>query len=166
MPAGINGCLLVYQGKQRKFLVTVDHYSDYFEIDILKDLTPSSVIQACKRNFACHGTPQRVISDNGSNFVNEEMVHFSKQWDFKHSTSAPYHQLANGKAEAVVKIAKHLIKKTAESGQDLWLALQLWRNTPNNIGGSPASRLFFRGTRCAIPMPGTNLVPVGSGPSL
>ncbi|XP_055527309.1 uncharacterized protein K02A2.6-like [Wyeomyia smithii] len=149
----------VYQGKQRKFLVTVDHYSDYFEIDILKDLTPSSVIQACKRNFACHGTPQRVISDNGSKFVNEEMVQFSKQWDFKHSTSAPYHQQANGKAEAAVKIAKHLIKKTAESGQDLWLALQHWRNTPNNIGSSPASRLFSRGTRCAIPMPGTNLVP-------
>lgn len=149
----------VYQGKQRIFLVTVDHYSDYFEIDILKDLSSSSVIQACKRNFACHGTPQMIITDNGTNFVNEEMVKFSKSWDFKHSTSAPYHQQANGKAEAAVKIAKHLITKTTEDGQDLWLALQLWRNTPNNIGSSPASRLFSRGTRCGIPMPAANLVP-------
>lgn len=147
-----------YKGKQRNFLVTVDHYSDYYELDLLRDLTPGSVIDACKRNFACHGTPQLVITDNATNFVNEEMVQFAKLWGFKHSTSAPHHQQANGKAEAAVKIAKQLIRKASESGQDLWFVLQLWRNTPNNIGTSPASRLFSRSTRCGIPIPATNLM--------
>lgn len=31
-----------YRGDKRKFLVTVDHYSDFFEVDLLKDLTPRS----------------------------------------------------------------------------------------------------------------------------
>ncbi|XP_062717184.1 uncharacterized protein K02A2.6-like [Aedes albopictus] len=147
-----------YRGKQRKFLVTVDHYSDYFELDILDDLTPASVIKVCKRNFACHGTPQLLITDNATNFVCEEMNEFAKAWGFKHSTSAPYHQQGNGKAEASVKIAKRLIKKAKESGQDLWFVLQQWRNIPNNIGSSPASRLFSRSIRCGVPIPVTNLM--------
>lgn len=49
--------LAEYRGAKRKFLVTVDHYSDFFEVDILKDLTPEAVIAACKTNFARHGKP-------------------------------------------------------------------------------------------------------------
>lgn len=148
-----------HQGKQRKFLITVDHYSDFFELDLLKDLTPRSVIESCKRNFARHGTPQLVVTDNGTNFVNEEMVNFAKAWGFKHATSSPYHQQANGKAEAAVKISKNLIKKAKEAGQDLWYVLQHWRNIPNSIGSSPVSRLFSRSIRCGLPMPASNLFP-------
>lgn len=148
-----------YQEKQCKFLITVDHYSDFFELDIVKDLTPRSVVEACKRNFARHGTPQLVVTDNGSNFVNAEMGTFAKEWGFRHSTSAPYHQQANGKAEAAVKISKNLIRKAREAGLDLWYVLQHWRNIPNSIGSSPASRLFSRGIRCGIPMPVANLLP-------
>lgn len=39
------------KGKKRRFLVTVDHYSDYFEIDELKDLSSSCLILICKRNL-------------------------------------------------------------------------------------------------------------------
>lgn len=61
-----------YEGERWKFLVTVDHYSDYFEVDILKDLTPKSTIAVCKRNFSRLGRPQKVVTDNGTNFVNKE----------------------------------------------------------------------------------------------
>jgi hypothetical protein len=33
-----------FQGKKENFLITVGHYSDYFEIDRLSDLTPQSTI--------------------------------------------------------------------------------------------------------------------------
>lgn len=148
-----------YKGKQRKYLIMVDHYSDYFELDLLKDMTPNSVIDVCKRHFSRHGTPQLLVTDNGSNFVNEQMKCFAKSWGFKHSTSAPHHQQANGKAESAVKIAKQLLKKSEESGQDFWITLQHWRNTPNKIGSSPSSRLLSRNIRCGIPMPVTNLIP-------
>lgn len=93
-----------FQGKHHKFLVNVDHYSDYFELDLLKDLILSTVIEISKRNFTRHGTPQLLITDNGTNLSNDEMTVFVKKWGFKHSNSAPYHQQANGKAEAAVKI--------------------------------------------------------------
>ncbi|XP_055590889.1 uncharacterized protein K02A2.6-like [Uranotaenia lowii] len=126
-----------YRGRKRNFLVTVDHYSDYFEVDILKDLTPESVIEICKINFARHGIPQQVISDNGTNFVNRKMSQFANDWEFEHITSAPYHQQANGKSEAAVKIAKRLLLKADESGNDFWYALLHWRNIPNKIESSP-----------------------------
>ncbi|KXJ62355.1 hypothetical protein RP20_CCG018860 [Aedes albopictus] len=148
-----------YQGKSCKFLVTVDHFSDFFEVDLLKDLTPRATIAVCKSNFSRHGKPQQVVSDNGTNFVNREWKQFAREWDFYHSTSAPHHQQANGKAEAAVKIAKRLLKKSEEAGNDFWYALLHWRNIPNKVGSSPAARLFSRNTRCGIPMSTSNLKP-------
>lgn len=149
-----------YRGTKRSFLITVDHYSDFFELDILKDLTPESVIIACKENFARHGIPQRVVCDNGTNFANQKMMKFASEWDFELVTSAPYHQQANGKAEAAVKVAKHLLKKANESGSDYWYALLHWRNIPNKIGSSPVARLFSRSTRCGVPAAVDRLRPV------
>lgn len=148
-----------YEGEKKKFLVTVDHYSDFFEVDMLKDLTPKSTIAICKLNFSRHGKPQRVVTDNGTNFVNKDWKQFAFDWDFEHTTSSPYHQQANGKAEAAVKIAKRLLKKANESGTDFWYALLHWRNVPNKIGSSPVSRIFSRSTRCGIPMAAANLIP-------
>ena len=48
------------------FLVTVDYYSDYFEIDLLQDATTESVIKTIKSHFAQHGIAD-MITDNGPN---------------------------------------------------------------------------------------------------
>ena len=73
-----------YRGAKKNFLVTVDPYSDFFEVNILKDMSPLSVISACKENFARHGRPPRIITDNGTNFVNKQMLSFAKQLDMLH----------------------------------------------------------------------------------
>ncbi|XP_058449031.1 uncharacterized protein LOC131428992 [Malaya genurostris] len=104
-----------YKGKRRSFLVTVDHYSDYIEVDILKDLSASCLVNSCQINFARHGVPQMVISDNGTYFVNHEMKQMAKSWNSQHFTSAPYHQQANGKAKAAVKFVKRLIQIAEET---------------------------------------------------
>ncbi|XP_055623224.1 uncharacterized protein K02A2.6-like [Toxorhynchites rutilus septentrionalis] len=127
-----------YQGKKHQFLVTVDHYSDYMELDGLKDMSAKTLSETCKRNFSRHGIPQIVNTDNGTNFVNEEMKNMAIKWNFKHSTSSPHHQQSNGKAEAAVKIAKRLLQTADETGQDIWYVLLHWRNIPNKIGSSPS----------------------------
>ncbi|XP_037958998.1 uncharacterized protein K02A2.6-like [Teleopsis dalmanni] len=137
---------------QRKyFLITVDHYSDFFEIDELKDLSAKTTIYLCRKNFSRYGIPVVVITDNGTNFVNTEFKKFAEEWEFEHRTSSPYHQQANGKSEAVVKIAKQLIKKGIESNTDFYKALLIWRNVSNKIGSSSAKQMFCRWLRCHIP---------------
>lgn len=147
------------KGRKKNFLITVDHYSDYFELDILADMTPSSVIKASKTNFSRFGVPQRVCTDGGTNFDNKAMKAFAKEWSFEHVKSAPNHQQANGKAEAAVKIAKNLIKKSEEEGKDFEFAILHWRNTPNKVNSSPNQRLMSRSTRTSIPTSIDNLKP-------
>ena len=143
---------IIIKGKQMKYLVTVDHYSDYFELDNLKNLSAAAVIKKCKRNFARHGIPERVCTDGGTNFVCSEFQAFARTWNFTHVTSSPNHPQGNGKAESAVKIAKRLIYKANDSGEDMWFSLLHWRNTPNKINSSPVQRLYSRRTRTSLPM--------------
>lgn len=147
-----------YAGK-RRFLLTVDHYSDFFEVDEVADLRADTIVQVCKRNFARHGIPKLVISDNGTHFKNAEFSKFAAAWEFKFSTTSPYHALSNGKAEVTVKIAKALIKKSIDNGDDIYLSLLSWRNTPNKMDSSPVQRLFSRRTRCPVPFTNVQLQP-------
>eukprot|EP00731_Ephydatia_muelleri_P018174 Em0011g214a len=80
--------------------------------------------------------------------MSSEFQAFAKSWDFQHTVSSPYHSQSNGKAEAAVKIAKRIFKRSS----DPYLALLEWRNTPTvGLGASPCQRLFSRRTRGAVP---------------
>lgn len=47
---------------------TADFYSDYFEVERLHNKTESTIIRLMKSQFARHGIPDRVLSDNGPPF--------------------------------------------------------------------------------------------------
>lgn len=50
------------------YLLIVDHFSDFWEIELLPDLSAETVINHCKAQFAQHGQPDRVITDNDPQF--------------------------------------------------------------------------------------------------
>lgn len=151
--------LIDIDGNRKRYLVTVDHYSDYFEIDELRNMLADTIIQCCKRNFSRHGIPRIVITDNGTHFNNKMFQRFAAEWEFKFSTSSPYHAQSNGKAESAIKIAKNILKKAKDSKTDVYLALLNWRNTPNKMDTSPVQRLYSRRTRCVIPVKTDKLEP-------
>ncbi|XP_035690003.1 uncharacterized protein K02A2.6-like [Branchiostoma floridae] len=140
--------------ENRHYLITVDNYSDYWEIDELhQNTTAKNVIHKTKQNFSRHGIPMEVVTDNGPQFASEEFKQFAKTWNFRHVTTSPYHSQANGKAESAVKIAKNLLKKAAADGQDPWVSILAWRNTPTQgQGSSPTQRLMSRRTRTQVPI--------------
>ena len=72
----------------------------------------------------------------------ENYEELSRDWEFEHVTTSPYHSQSNGKAESAVKIAKHIIKKVTKAKQDLHLAILDWRNTGG--GSSPAKKPMSR----------------------
>ena len=132
------------------FLVTVDYYSDYFELDLLQDATTESVIKATKSHFARHGIAD-MITDNGPQYSSDQFAAFTREWEFQHTTSSPLHSQSNGKAESAVKIAKNLVKKAKRENKDLQMALLEWRNTPDINNLSPTQKLMSRRTRTTIP---------------
>lgn len=61
------------------FLITVDYYSKYFEVQKLPGKKASTAIGKLKSIFARHGSPESVISDNAAVFPGELLVNFAKE---------------------------------------------------------------------------------------
>ena len=142
----------LFQFRNKDFLIAVDYYSGFYEIKRMQTTRASAVIQVLKSQFACHGIPQTVVSDNGPQHTCDEFKFFAAAWKFHHVTSCPRHPKSNGRVEAAVKACKSLIKKTEESGEDVQLALLAARNTPvEGLDASPVQLLFARRTRSLLP---------------
>ena len=129
----------------------VDSYSGWFEMDLLPESSSRTVISKMKRLFSTHGIPEKLLTDNGRQFVSREFELFAKEWNFAHITSSPYYAQSNGLAENAVKQAKQLLEKCRKDGSDVQLGLLNLRNTPGDGMGSPAQRLLSRRTRTTIP---------------
>ena len=145
---------------QKNYLVTVDHYSDFWELDQVEDTSASTIIACCRSHFSRHGIPDTALSDNGPQFSSLEFAEFSREWEFQHQTSSPYNSQSNGKIEAAVKIAKKLLKKATRENKDPWKAILDWRNTPTeSMSTSPVQRLMARRTRTLLPTANSLLKP-------
>ena len=148
--------LFALDGKQ--YLVMVDYYSDYFELEQLRNVAASTVIRALKRNFSRHGIPNTWISDNGPQFDCHEFSRFGHNYGFAMVKFSPYHSRGNGKAESAVKIAKNIIKKSREEAS--YIASPAYRNTPQQGHVySPAQRLMSRRLWDLIPTATSKLQP-------
>ena len=95
------------------YLVTVDFYSDYFELDLLADTTAESVIEATKHHFARHGIAD-MVTDNGPQYTSVLFAKFAHEWELQHITSSLLHSQSNRKSELAVKIAKNLVQKRSK----------------------------------------------------
>ena len=139
--------------KDKDYLVTVDYYSEYWEVDTLHSTSTAAVIKKLKpRCFARWEIPNEVVTVNRSQFVSDKFARFAKEWDFCHITSSPYHSQSNGKAESAVKIVRNLITKIKRAGDDFFKAQLDWRNTPTSeMHSSPVQRLISRRTRTFLP---------------
>ena len=85
-------------------------------------------------------------------FGSREFQDFTREYEFEHLTSSPDYPQSNRKVENAIKTAKSLMKTARESGQDFYLSLLAWRNTPTEgMGSSPAQRLFSRHTKTSLP---------------
>ena len=77
------------------YLITVDYYSNFFEVDRLADKQAPEVIRHLKNHFARQGLPDVVMSDNGSPFQSAEFKAFAVAWEFNHITSSPRYSQSN-----------------------------------------------------------------------
>lgn len=142
------------------YLVTVDGYSDYLEIDKLgKNTTTANIIQKTQAHFARYGRPSEMHTDSDPRYLADEFQKFLKSWLVRHVTSSPHNHQSNGKSESAVKIAKKLIKKTAHLHENLDQALLEWRMTPQTDGRSPAEKLFGRKLASLVPSRAESLTP-------
>jgi hypothetical protein len=143
-----------------EYMVTVDYHSNFFEVDRLRDQTSETVIRHLKAHLARHGIADKLVTDNGTQYMSASFRSFRKEWGFEHETISPGNSQANGAAEAAVKIAKRMMRRAKKKGQDPYLGLLNLRNTPTEgLNTSPAHRLFGRRTQSSLPMTEAKLLP-------
>ena len=134
------------------FLVTVDCFSDFFEMDELSSATSREVIDKLSNHFARYGIQELLIRDGGRQFGSLEFKEFARAWEFEHHLTKPYHSQPNGKAESAVKEARRLLEKAASANRNPKLILLQHRNTATGvIGLSPAQRMFNRRMQTQVP---------------
>ena len=95
----------------KNYILTVDYFSGFFEIDRLYDQKVSTVIRKLKTHMARHGIPDELLADSGSRYTSREFKSFAKEYNFNHMTTSPYHHQSNGRAESAVKEAKKILKE-------------------------------------------------------
>lgn len=105
------GCDL-FELNKTMYLLVVDYYSKFVEIDILSSGYNSyQVITKLKSIYARHGIPAIFISDNGPPFNSKEFSNFCENWGIDHITSSPYLPRSNGLAERTIQTVKKLLSK-------------------------------------------------------
>ena len=93
----------LFQHKGITYLLVVDYFSRYPEITKLTNTTSKGVIAALQSIFARHGIPEVLRSDNGPQYVSQEMTDFATLYGFVQVTSSPHYPRSNGLAERTVK---------------------------------------------------------------
>jgi len=118
----------------RHFLIIVDAYSKYPEVIAVPNTTSQQTVATLRKLCAQNGVPEKIVSDNGTQFTDHEFEEFCKANAVSHILSPPYHPQSNGRAERFVDTFKRgLLKLRGEGDVDKILDtfLLAYRTTPN-----------------------------------
>ncbi|XP_061892219.1 uncharacterized protein K02A2.6-like [Entelurus aequoreus] len=133
------------------FLVVVDAYSKWPEVQVMKTTTTEKTVQALRSMFARNGVPETLVSDNGPQFTAAEfgafLGAFLRANGVKHKRSAPFHPATNGQAERFVQTLKRSLKAsrgTFTLQHRVEAFLLSYRNAPHMTTSESPAMLFLR----------------------
>ena len=100
--------------------------------------------------FARYGLPNKLVSDNGPQFISYEFEDLMKSNGILHIKSAPYHPQTNGEAERFVQTFKHYLTKvkfhklsSKELDEGILRFLATYRCVPHSITEMSPSLLMY-----------------------
>ena len=67
------------------YLIVVNYFSNFFEIDVLTKIASKQIIHGVKKHFARYGIPKVIAS--GSQFISHDFRVFCKKWHITHITT-------------------------------------------------------------------------------
>lgn len=140
--------------------MTIDYYSNFFEVDGMYSTTSEAVAKMLKAHIARYGVPDEIVSYYWPQFAAEELGTFAQSYGFKHTRTSLHYLQSNGKAKSAVKQAKKILRMARASGNDFFLSLVNVRKTlQEGHNTSPAQRMMSRGSRIILPVSESLLKP-------
>ncbi|GFV01191.1 transposon Tf2-6 polyprotein [Trichonephila clavipes] len=132
------------------YLVVIDYYSKWIEIDELVNKSADEVIIKLKTIFSRFGVPNIVVSDSKpfSSYIYKKFVN---AWNFDYAFINPNYSPSNGMVEKAVGISKSIMKRQGK--RDYLVGLVEYRNTPiSGLDLSPAQMMFNRRLKTKLPI--------------
>lgn len=136
--------------RHMNFLILIDAYSKWAEIKVMKSTTSNETIKELRTIFASFGIPEKLVSDNGPQFISEEFASFCTANGICHQKTPPYHPKSNGMAERTVQILKQSLRKLSIENNTDPIQMQIdnilfaYRNAPQTTTGKTPSEIFLR----------------------
>ena len=132
------------------------------EIIPMSSTTTTATLRALRFLFSVHGLPEEMVSDNGPQFVSQEMKEFLKFNGICQCLSPPYHPSSNGEVERAVRTFKDAMKvrksEKAVMSEKIARFLLGYRTTPHTATGcTPAELLMGRRLRTRLDLMHLNL---------
>ena len=126
--------------------------SKYPEAIPLKDIRAETVAEAMVEIFSRTGVPQKMLTDQGSQFVGHLNQQLCKKLNIEKVRTSAYHPQTNGCLERWHGTLNPMIKKSIQSKKDwekqLKYALFAYRSAPHaNTGFSPFEIIYGRQVR-------------------
>ena len=132
-------------GQNRYVLTVIDHYSRFLTLFALKTKSGVEVANKMRDYFSRYGTPKVLLSDNGGEFVNQEMKGLCEVEGIKMVTSAPYHPQGNAVTERVHRTLKTVLATYCQDHPERWphLLHQTEKCLNLSIHGTTGLQPFF-----------------------
>ncbi|XP_060541499.1 uncharacterized protein LOC117675782 [Pantherophis guttatus] len=137
----------------RQFLIVVDAYSRWVEVEIMPSITSEAVIRVLNKLFATHGLPDVLVSDNGPQLTSAPFQMFLASLGIRHAQIAPYCPSSNGLAERAVRSTKEALARLGPRGWQERVSTYLLsqHTTPcSSTNRSPAEMLMGRRLRTTL----------------
>ncbi|XP_058457013.1 uncharacterized protein K02A2.6-like [Malaya genurostris] len=130
-------------------LVIVDYFSRFIEVIVMNLITAALTVQALHETFCRFGMPETLKTDNGAQFVSEELNSFCKQFGIELRRTTPYWPQANGEVERVNGMLTKYLKISQAEGTDwkwdLRMCVLMYNSSPHSTTGvAPAVLMFGR----------------------
>lgn len=133
-------------------LVVVDYFSRFFEVVVMKSTTSTKIIEKFDDVFTTHGLPYSLRTDNGPQFVSDEMENYLKDNNIEHVHTTALWPQANGEVERQNRSLLKAMKTAKNWKKELNTFLMAYRSTPHSTTGeTPAKLLYKRNIRTKLP---------------
>nr|GFA77483.1 reverse transcriptase domain-containing protein [Tanacetum cinerariifolium] len=146
---GINFMGLFPSSKGNKYiLVAVDYLSKWVEAKAVPTTDARVVVKFLKSLFSRFGTPNKIISDRGTHFCNDQFSRVMSKYGVTHRLSTAYHPQTSGQVEVTNRGLKRILERTVGENRALWSdkledALWTFRTTFKTPVGCTPNRLVY-----------------------
>uniref|UniRef100_A0A2N9EG78 RNA-directed DNA polymerase n=1 Tax=Fagus sylvatica TaxID=28930 RepID=A0A2N9EG78_FAGSY len=130
-------------------LVATEYFSKWVEAIPLRKATGAAMANFIREHIITRfGIPHKIISDNGTPFVNKNVREVLEHYRIKHRRSTPYYPQGNGQAEATNRMLLRILSKMVFDYGKGWsshLADTLWAyrgSTKTATGFTPFSLVY------------------------